>query len=1261
MQLLREWGLPRHVDRVPECVNASFEAQAARAPDAIAIVAENGNGDLESLSYAELNRRANRLANVLRRLGVAPESRVAFCLERTPSLPVALLGIVKAGGAYVPLDPSYPVERLQYMLADSAPRLLLTSRRRGARVPWTELVDGLGVEIVDVDELEARGRLEQDDDASLADVAVTPEHLAYIIYTSGSTGRPKGSLIPHRSIGGYVDKYLELRDGPRAETWLQYSSLSWDASTLELWAPLVRGWRCVLCPPSADIESNIDMLGALIAAHRVTTLWMTAALFDVVIDTAPEMLRPLEVLIIGGQQLSPVHVARAKERLGRTRLVNGYGPSECTVFSTCHVFSDDEIRAPIPIGRPVGDRRCYVIDGGGEPTPLGVTGELCIGGAGVARGYLNRAALTAERFIPDPFGPSGSRLYRSGDLARWRADGEIEYLGRADAQVKIRGFRVELGEIEALLNMRHDVRQAVVIARSFANRDPQLVAYCVPTVEHAARIRSEDWRDFLSTRLPMYMVPAAYVVLDALPFTANGKLDRRALPAPDEAAFAVSQYEAPASATERRLADVWSALLGVERVGRRDEFFALGGHSLLAVQLMSRLRQMLGVEVTVATLFRAPVLADLAAQLDTARRVEARPIVPVDRDKRGVPIGAPLSFAQRRLWFLEQLGGLGPAYHVPWAARLVGALDVAALEQALRRIVARHEALRTTYQAVDGAPRQVVTPASEAAFALATTDLSAVGEAERHAALREAAIADATAPFDLERGSLVRGRLVRLGAAEHVLLLTMHHVVCDGWSLSVFSAELSALYAAARSQSSFSREIDPLPPLAIQYADYAAWQMQAAEEPGLRAQAAYWLSTLSGAPNRLELPTDRPRPAMHSYAGALVPLALDEALTAKLAALSARFETTMFMTVLAGWAAVLSRLSGQSDVVIGTPTANRTRTELEGLIGLFVNTLALRIDLSGGPTVRNLLTRVRDRALEAQEHQDVPFEQVVELLQPTRHLSQSAVFQALFVWQNTPPVRFTMPDLTATLLPGLSAGADVVGAVDADTIGRAVSGGHVPAKFDVTLTLREDGARLTGHLVYATALWERTTIERYAGYLTRVLTAMTADPEVLVADLPLLDAGELAEVLAEWNPAVPAAGADELDTTVPCIHECFEAHVRRTPDAVAAVYGDEQLTYAELDARAARLACRLTALGVRPETRVALCLERSLAMVIGLLGVLKAGGAYVPLDPKSPAERLRFMVDDSAPVALLTDAASEAATHGVSGGRPVLRIDASSS
>ncbi|HEX9938383.1 MAG TPA: amino acid adenylation domain-containing protein, partial [Longimicrobium sp.] len=1198
-QVLEAWNDTAAEVPADRCIHELFEAQAARTPGAIAV-----RHDGEELTYAELNARANRLAHHLRGHGVGAEVRVGVLMERSLEMVVSLLAVLKAGGAYVPLDPGLPAERLAYMLDDSAVPLVLAQGALRDAVPARE-----GVAVLAVDELAERLAAES---AENPQSGAGPGSLAYVIYTSGSTGRPKGVMNQHRGVvNRLVWMQAQFRLGAD-DVVLQKTPFSFDVSVWEFFWPLQQGARLVMARP--DGHRDPLYLQEVIEREGVTTLHFVPSMLQPFVETVEAgRCGSLRHVVCSGEALPAPLVRRFYDRFaGPVALTNLYGPTEAAVDVSWWTCTREDAGDVVPIGRPVWNTALYVLDAALEPVPIGTPGELYIGGVQVARGYLGRAAMTAERFVPAPFSTeAGARLYRTGDRARWRMDGAIEYLGRLDFQVKVRGFRIELGEIEAVLRQHESVADCVVMARAEAG-EQRLVAYVVGDDPAGAEVL----RAYLGERLPAYMVPAAYVRLEALPLTPNGKVDRGALPAPEGDAYARSGYEAPVGATEQALGEIWAEVLGVERVGRWDSFFEVGGHSLLAVKVISRVRQALQVEVALNELFARPVLADFARALETATRAELPPIEPADREGR-----LPLSFAQQRLWFMEQMGDLGSAYHVPLRLRLQGALDRDALVRTLDGIVARHEALRTTFAQVDGVPEQRIAPA-DVGLHLVEHDLA--GRADADPELARLVAEEPNAPFDLERGPLIRGRLIRVAADDHVLLLTMHHIVSDGWSMGVLTEELSALYAAHVQ----GREAS-LPALPVQYADYAVWQRRWVEGEVLREQAEYWTRTLGDAPELLELPTDHPRPAQADYAGAALRVEMDEALTEGLKALGRRHATTLFMTLLAGWSAVLGRLSRQDEVVVGTGSANRGREEIERLIGFFVNTLAVRVDLSERPTVGELLARVKARALEAQHHQDIPFEQVVELVQPVRSRAHSPLFQVSFVWQNAPRGELRLPGLRVGRVPGAE---------------------RTTAKFDLSLSMWESDGRLLGGVEYATSLFEQATVERYLGYLRRVLEQMAAGYAGEVDRLELLTDAERRLVLEEWSRTEAESPRDA------CVHELFEAQVRRTPEAVALVFEDAALTYGELNRDANRLAHHLRTLGVGPDARVAICVQRGLEMVVAMLGVLKAGGAYVPLDPAYPEDRLRFMLADSAPAVLLTQASLAARFSGSE--LPAVALDA---
>ncbi|WP_345891925.1 amino acid adenylation domain-containing protein [Burkholderia sp. Ap-962] len=1181
--LLVDWNATQADYPEQHCIHQSFEQQVERTPDAVALVFEE-----QTLSYTQLNERANQLAHELIALGVQPDSRVAICVERSSAMLVGLLAILKAGGAYVPLDPAYPGERLAHILIDADPGIVL--------------VDTAGRAALGQDALDGRCLLDPNalpDRPTMNPVVpgLTSRHLAYVIYTSGSTGKPKGVMVEHRQVLNFLSAMATAPGIHSRDRLLAITSMSFDIAALELYLPLGKGATVVLAA-RRDVMDPLA-LHDLIVRQRISMLQATPAIWRTLL-AQPDIKLPL-VALCGGEALQADLSLRLQ---AATRQVwNLYGPTETAIWSTVLPVRDDPARK-LPasaIGRPIANTRIYLLDEHGQPVPTGAVGELHIGGDGVARGYLNRPELTAERFVRDPFaGDVEARMYRTGDLARYLPDGNIEYLGRNDFQVKIRGFRIELGEIEARLANHPAVREAVVLAIG-DGADKRLVVYVV--AEHDEQLVGA-LRSHLGAQLPDYMVPAAFVRLDALPLTPNGKVDRRALPAPDQSALARQAYEAPQGEIECALAEIWAELLGVEKVSRHDSFFALGGHSLLAVRLVGRIAA-LGTELPLAKLFASPTLAGLAALITNRldQGAAALPLItPVSRDGE-----LPLSFAQQRLWFLAQLDGVSATYHIPLALRLRGRLDATAWQRALDTLLDRHEALRSTFVTVQGQPQVRLLPVGTA-LPVMHHDLRDAPDVQQQ--LQAISAQEAHAPFDLERGPLIRARVIRLSEDEHAFLLTQHHIVSDAWSFEVLLGELQALYGAY-----LDGLPDPLAPLAIQYPDYAAWQRQWLTGERLQAQGEYWRQTLADAPALIDLPTDHPRPAQQSFAGAHVPVCLDAELTQALRRLAQAHGVTLFMTVMAAWAAVLARLSGQQDIVIGTPSANRNRQEVEPLIGFFVNTLALRLDLSGTPDAAALLARVRHAALAAQDHQDLPFEQVVEVVNPPRNLEHSPLFQVMLSWQFRQGTSLQLPELEVAPLPPSQ-----------DTV-----------KFDLELAFEESDDGIAGVLGYSTALFERATIERHLAYLQAMLRAMARDETQAIDHVDILPPEERKRLLSDWN----ATQADYPEQH--CIHQSFEQQVERTPDAVALVFEEQTLSYAQLNERANQLAHELIALGVQPDSRVAICVERSSAMLVGLLAILKAGGAYVPLDPAYPGERLAHILIDADPGIVLVDTAGRAA------------------
>jgi amino acid adenylation domain-containing protein len=1201
-QVSREWsgGETAGDGWAPEGSTAAglFTAQAARTPEATAVICGE-----ESVTYAELHRRANRLAHWLRRAGVEPEARVGVLLERSCDMVASLLGILKSGGAYVPLDPSFPAERLAWTAGDAGLSALLTERRLAGAVP---LASGLPVLVLDGE------RPDRTPESSGSTAEPVPravaDNPAYLLYTSGSTGRPKAVVVTHRSLVNLLAAFRERPGMTAADTVLAVTTISFDMAVVDLLLPLAVGARVVL----ARREESADgaALAGLIARHGVDLVQVTPVTWQLLLGASPSGLQGLRGLS-GGEALAP-DLAAGLAAATRS-FWNCYGPTEATVYATAGRV--DGSPGPVPIGRPVAGTRAVLLDATGHLTPLGAAGHLHLGGGGLARGYLQRPDLTAERFVPDPVGTEpGARLYRTGDLARFLDDGRLDYLGRIDHQVKLRGYRIELGEIEAVLRQHPGVREAVVVLLEGQGgaEDRRLAAgYTVDGPEDGGGVPAAgELRDFLARSLPPYMVPAQCTALAALPLTPSGKVDRRALAAllaTGGAGEGERQVEhvPPRGAVEEKLARIWEEVLERERVGAGDSFFALGGHSLLATRVISRVRTAFGVELPIRAVSEHPTVAELAREIERASPDRPDQIDLIGPADRGADL--PLSFAQQRLWFLDQMDG-GALYNVPFALRMSGALSVSVLSRVFAEVVRRHEVLRTVFPSDAGSARQVVLP--PAGFALPVVDLTALAPERREAVAAEHIAAEARRPFDLARGPLLRVGLWRLGATEHRMLVALHHIVSDGWSLGVLVREVGTLYAAFR-----AGRPSPLPELAIQYADFAAWQRRTLSGGVLDAEIQWWRETLAGMPPALELPVDRPRPAergirgMRGMRGAVHDFALA---SAGLAALSRRRSATLFMALLAGFAALLQRWTGAEDLVVGTPVAGRTRVEIEPLIGFFVNTLVLRLDVSGTPSYLDLLDRVEETALAAYGHQDVPFERLVEELAPERDRSRPPLVQVLFAFQNDPG---------GLELPGLSI---AVSPVATGT-----------AKLDLSCTLIASERGLAATFEYNRDLFDRPAVLRLADGFARLLAAAVDAPEAPVTDLPVLAPAEQAVLLQEWNDTAVATAAASL-----LVHELVIDWARRQPDALAVAAPGGRLTYGELAARAGRLARRLRRLGVGregPEARVALCAGPTVHRVAGSLAVLLAGGATVLLDPEAPAERLAFLVADSGASAVLAE------------------------
>ncbi|MEV7009218.1 amino acid adenylation domain-containing protein [Streptosporangium sp. NPDC051022] len=1144
-----------------------FAEQVARTPDAVALLSGG-----ESLTYRDLDARAERLADRLAAAGMGLETPVALLMDRSADQVAALLAILKGGGLYVPLDDRHPLERLGRMLADSGTGLLLVDEAHQEH-PLTRSGGLRTVRVHDTEQVPERPA-----------VRVMPGNRAYMMFTSGSTGVPKGVAVTHHNITALTaDTQFRTQAHRRV---LLHSPLAFDASTYELWVPLLSGGQILIAPPG---ELDLDAMSTLLIQQRPTAAFFTTALFNLLAEHDSHPLTGLHEVWSGGETGSVTAMRRAVDHCPDLTFVHVYGPTETTTFATDH-----PVRRPFdyqnvpPIGRPMNNTRTYVLDAGLQPVPTGVAGELYIAGAGLARGYVGRAALTAERFVACPFGKPGERMYRTGDVVRWNTTGDIEFVGRADDQVKIRGFRIEPGEIEAAVTDHPAIRQAIVIVREDRPGDKRLVAYVT------GEATPDQIRAHVADRLPAYMVPTV-IALDTLPITINGKVDRRALPAPESGT--TTDGRAPRTPREEILCGLFAEILDVERVGIDDGFFELGGHSLLATKLVSRIRTVLGVELPIRALFQNPDVARLDRYLTTEQATTLRPpLLPATR-----PDQVPLSHAQQRLWFIEQLEGPSALYNTPFAVRLNGPLDTGALEAALADLVARHESLRTIFPSVGGLPHlRIVEGARPVLEVRACAD-----DAEVRAAVERISVEHV---FDIAVDVPLRAWLLSRSDGEHVLVLLLHHIAGDGWSLKPLFDDLATAY-----QTRLTGQAPAWQPLPIQYADYALWQRDLLG--GLMdEQLTHWQHTLDGMPEELTLPYDRPRPDRASHRGGNAPFEVDAGLHAELTRLAARHQVSLFMLLQAAVATLYTRLGAGTDIPLGTPIAGRTDEALNNLIGFFVNTLVLRTDLSQNPTFTELLARVRTTNLDAYTHQDIPFERLVEHLNPARVPARHPLFQTLIAMNSQTPLPDGFAGLDCREYP-----------FDLDV-----------AKFDLAFNFAEEHAEdggalgLTGMIEYARDLFDHETVVTLAERLIRVLRAVAEDPGRRVTALEILAPWERERLLTGWN-----------DTTTPpttgTLHHLFTAQAARTPHAIAITCGDTHLSYADLDTHANRLAQQLTTTHIDPDTHIALLMERSPTLVITILAILKSGAAYLPLDHQHPTEHLQRILTDAHTTLLLTD------------------------
>ncbi|WP_105979332.1 lichenysin non-ribosomal peptide synthetase LicA [Bacillus paralicheniformis] len=1137
-----------------------FEEQAAERGGHPALQFED-----KVWSYGELNRKANQLARRLRERGVQPGTTAAILTARSAEMVIGILAVLKAGAAYVPIDPDHPEKRVQHFFEDSGAAVLLTQK---AMKPLAEAAEFGGDILFLEDEHLYLG------DASDLRLPISPEAMANLTYTSGTTGTPKGNMVSHRNILRTV-KNTNYLDVMTSDIVLSISNYVFDAFMFDVFGSLLNGAKLVIAPK--DTILDMSRLAHVLEKEKVTVLMITTALFNLLTDMRPDSLKGLRRVLFGGERASVDHVRRALNTVGKGRLLHMYGPSESTVFTTYYPVNEvpDDAQA-IPIGKPVSNTEVLILDSFGNVQPAGVAGELCVGGDGLVRGYFNRPELTAEKFTEHPF-KTGEKIYRTGDMARWLADGCLEFIGRIDHQVKIRGQRIELGEIEHHLLTHEMVQEAAVLAVDTGKRDQMICAYFTADQE----LSSEELRRYAAEGLPGYMIPSVFMQLQELPLTGNGKVDRRALPEPDVTQAAQKEYTAPRSRTEAQLADLWQEVLNVPKIGVHDNFFELGGHSLIGMTLIARIQQEMNVDLQLKDLFQAPTIETLA---QAAEKTEKKSAVYIEAapDQETYPV----SSAQKRLYVLQQIEGAEKSYHMPAVLQLEGKLDLKRLESAAQMLIKRHEAFRTTFEIKGGEPVQRIWEAAEL-----TIDVIDADEQEAEKLIKEF-----IRPFDLTKAPLFRMSIIRFTGEKHLLLVDMHHIISDGASVSVLIDEMTKLYAG-----------EALEPLRIQYKDFSVWQQHLLTERH-KVQEEYWLKELAGELPVLTLPADYPRPSIQTFEGSRLSFALKPELVQQLRKLAKETDSTLYMVLAASYSALLSKLSGQSEVIVGSPAAGRPHTDLSRIIGMFVNTLAIRTRPEGDKPFSAFLEEVKETTLGAFEHQDYPFEELIEKLNIQRDMSRNPLFDAVFSMRNA--------DLKDLSMEGITL--------------KPYDFAHQTAKFDLTLTAAEEDGLLVFEMEYNTALFKHESIERWRGYWVNLLEAVAENPDARLSELSFLDEAEKRRIVQNWNETRLAVPEDKT------VHELFEAQVLRTPDHGAAVYNGVAWTYKELNARANRLARLLIEKGVRPEQRIGIMVKPSLEMAAGVIAILKAGAAYVPIDPSYPAERIGYVLKDSGAELLLT-------------------------
>ena len=1171
IQLLQEFNDTKSVYPKDKTIIDLFEQQVKMNPTAIALVFE-----AEEISYRLLSERADKLAHYLQSKGVKEESMVPICMERSVDMMVGILGILKAGGAYVPIDAHYPGERFSFMLEDTGSKLLVTSEAIAQRLPAR-----VGIEMILIDK---DWPVISRQAGTVVPTGQTPSGLAYVIYTSGSTGQPKGVMVTNQNVVSLV-KGVKYTSFSEQDILLSTGSFSFDATTFEYWGMLLNGGRLVICNEQKLLDA--ELLKEEIKKRKVSKMWFTSGWFNQLVDHDVSIFNGLRTILVGGEKLSEPHILRLRRFNPSIEIINAYGPTENTTFSlTCNI--ETAFKNNTPIGKPLSNRTAFIFDTQGQLVPVGIAGEIFLGGDGLSRGYLNRPDLTKEKFIDHPFAKPGAKIYRTGDIGRWLPDGNIEYLGRTDDQVKIRGFRIELGEIENVLLQCPLVKDAAVLAKSGMEGTKRLVGYIVPQGDY----RKQEIQHFLQNKLPDYMVPALFVEMEHLPLNHNGKVDRKALPDPDMSDIITNLFEAPRTHVEKVLASIWQRLLDLDEVGIHDNFFELGGDSLLAIRVVSATRKELEVEMPVSNLFEYQTIALLAAQIETQTGAVVLPTIKAaDR-----PAHIPLSFSQERLWFIDKLEGT-LQYHIPAVMRLKGELNRDALEHAIASVINRHEVLHTVFLQQDGDAYQFVKEIAQ--WHLPVIDGSALDKPAVQKLVQQLI----STPFDLSNDNMLRAHLVMLNKEENILVVTLHHIASDGWSRSILVKEVAEFYAA------YNENRKPvLTPLPVQYADFAIWQRKYLQGEILDNKTAYWQNKLQGV-EPLQMPLDFPRPPVQTIHGASVGFSFEKDIVAALQNLSQQEGSTLFMTLLAALKVLLYRYTSQQDICVGTGTAGRQQEEVEGLIGFFVNTLALRTEVDPAGNFTSLLKQVRKNTLEAYERQEVPFEKVVDAVIKTRDRSRNPLFQVMFVLQNTPEV----PKLELGKLQ----------------LSREISE-HTTAQFDLSFSITEYAHGLDGSVEYNTDLYKKETIEKLLGHFRRLVISIISDPKKNIGELSMMSAAESVQVLEDFNAN---------DTSYPAgktIMNLFEEQVAADPAATALVFEDEKLTYGQLNDRANQLAHFLRDKGVAEGSMVAISIERSINMMVGILAILKAGGAYVPIDASYPVERIQFMLEDTAARVVLT-------------------------